>query len=60
MFVDPGEEQRERELWIKRWNTMKNWLAEEIEKDYHDDCCYGTLNMVQNAMSVVEGMTEDE
>jgi hypothetical protein len=60
MFVDPGEEQREKELWIKRWNTMKNWVDAEAENIDNANCCTGTLILVKRAMEAVEEMTDDE
>jgi len=45
-------------LWLKRWNTLKNYAQEQIDKDTLGDIdYYGFKNMLE-LMAQIEEMEE--
>lgn len=51
-------EAEEKLLWIKRWNTIKNYLNDQIAAPDNNDCCYGTLEQVRWLVNSLENITE--
>jgi hypothetical protein len=46
----------EDNVWEKRWNTLKNWLAEQQRKDSYDDPHYHMMDSVEGMMQRIEEM----
>lgn len=49
----------ENELWLKRWNTLKNFLNAEMQDPDYGDCCHATMQHLDNAMQLIEQMTDE-
>lgn len=51
--------EEQRDLWIKRWNTIKNYIVDEMAEPDCDDEEFSTLARIQSLMDTVE-VTENE
>ncbi|MNU86790.1 hypothetical protein D3C71_765630 [compost metagenome] len=49
----------EDNVWEKRWNTLKNWLAAEQDRNGYDDPHYHMMDKVEFAMDQIEKMEDD-
>jgi hypothetical protein len=47
------------DVWEKRWNTLKNWLAAEQDREGYDDPHYNMMDIVDSAITLIEKMGDD-
>ena len=48
------------DIWLKRWNTLKNRIALEMEQDGLSNPEYGVLQDIQNVMEAIEQLEDDK
>lgn len=47
------------DIWLKRWNTLKNHIAYEMDTNQEENSSYHTLELLQGVMGEIEEMADD-
>lgn len=49
----------EEDIWLKRWNTLKNRIQWEMKEEGLDNPTYGTLLQIHRIMEAIEELEDD-